>query len=206
MRPSYAITIEKKKIPIYNNQHMKDELSQKLQDALKSNNVDHRKEAFAEIYSKYASLLHYIAYGILANDASADDAVSQTFQDFIEHCLSTQVAPHNIKYYLVKMVKNLSSDELRKNERNFNQALLNEEEMEENSQEDASSKYENNTKLDLSYLNENEKRIVAMHAEGKMTIGEIARLFHKTPGYVKGTYQRAKAKILSHIEAEGETK
>lgn len=74
---------------------------------LTSSNRDKMEYAFMKIYNKYAYLVYYLSLEIVRSKLLAEEVTNETFLKLYENRNKLKVEK-NVKYFLVKVCKNLS--------------------------------------------------------------------------------------------------
>ena len=150
------------------------------------------KLAFKELYYSYNKLLYYVALSLVKDINIANDIVSDTFLNFMEHI--DKLEDINIKSYLTTSCKNLCLNYLNKNKRNINI-------------EDILYKEGINThnKIDLQLtldevLTKDEALIVTLKIIHNYTFKNISEDFNINIDKVKNTYYKAVGKLKEYYK------
>ena len=160
------------------------------------------KALIEELYRKFYRDLYIYAYSKLKNHHLAEDLVSETF---LKALLIIEKDEENIKYFLICVLKNLSIDYFRKNEK-----LIFKEDVEKDKEGDLERdilsgiiKKEENLNLYrcILDLNENYREIIIMFYFMDMKVKEIASLLNLSEGAIKNILYRGRLKLkLSYKE------
>lgn len=167
-----------------------------------------KKEAYADVYRKYAKLLYARAYQILQNRIEAEEIV-QDF--FVNHVLrfSKWGQVHNLKYYLQKGIHNLCIIHLNKQKRtrrNKLQFFMEEHAAYPNSEEPvtyqpAIEMYEKTLlKKILSSLSDQQQTAMRLAYVEKFCYNEIASMMNVSRNTVK-THLRLARKNIEKYQA-----
>lgn len=75
-------------------------------------------EKLSLLYELYEQQLYWVAYSVLHQEQQAEDAVQDTFEKLVKKIYGIQdPASAEVKYLLLRMVKNTAIDKYRKNNR-----------------------------------------------------------------------------------------
>ena len=87
-----------------------------LEFYLMSLNSDDDRRLFEYLYNEYKNKLYYIAYKMLGNEASAEDAVHDTYMKVINHIEKFyDISEEHIRNLIILILKNRVRDMLRQN-------------------------------------------------------------------------------------------
>ena len=146
--------------------------------------------AFDIIYKKYRLLIYYVSFEILKNNSEVEDIVEETFIRLFDYHLNFK-NESNIKYFLVKVAKNLSINRLKEIE---NQSLYSDDLVGKYDKEDINFYLEEFKDI----LDEEELNYLIYHLLYGFSYREIAKERHTTTASVSSKYHRAVEKLKIH--------
>lgn len=80
--------------------------------------TEEEKSKFEQLYIRYKNIMYYVAFQILKDSYSAEDAVHQAFLRVINHLNKINIKDcHKTKAFLIAIVENISIDIYRKRKR-----------------------------------------------------------------------------------------
>lgn len=171
------------------------------------------EEALTEFFQKYKELAFRIAYGILGNQADADDVMQQTFIQVIKKQATCKAAYElqdaKVKSWLLSIVYNFARMHLR-SQKSKKTYTLEEERMNMhpakncNAAEMTTEKSETSIKLKSAIFNLPEKyRVpILMHYHEEMSIEEISKTLTINPGTIRSILSRGVNMLRDKLSAE----
>lgn len=169
------------------------------------------KRKFELLYTKYKRLMYQVAYNILHDSFTAEDAVHDSFI-ILSKCLNNinDIECPRTKNYLVIIVRNVSINSYNKRKRHLNISFESLEPILERSCYISTEDIENNEayeKLVNAILALPGKYADALFLkyDNKLTNAEIAKTLDISTDNVKKTMQRAKAALAKKIYEDGDS-
>lgn len=146
-----------------------------------------QKEKFAELIREYKVPMYRISYGILQNQADAEDAVGESIIKAYEH-LDSLRDPGKFKPWIMKITANEAKKMFRKRKRtelteDMNTCGVTHED-----------RHDELWEIVLT-LDEKYRSVIILYYYEQMKVKEIGEALHLTEGTVKSRMSRAKAKL-----------
>lgn len=161
---------------------------------LTSSNRDKMEYAFMKIYNKYAYLVYYLSLEIVRSKLLAEEVTNETFLKLYENRNKLKVEK-NVKYFLVKVCKNLS---INKSLEEKKYASLDKEIFEAKKKDyffDYIEKFKD-------FLSKEEVDLIVLHLLYDFTFKEIAKDKSTTVDVISSKYRRAILKVKQHYKGE----
>lgn len=163
------------------------------------------REKLDILYSLYEQSMYRVAYAILHTRCQAEDAVSESFIKIAEN-LDKIKNPDSekTKHYIIKIIKNVSINQYRRNQRESDRYISTEDISEikdsqiERNMEQAELKEVLNSVL--MQLPEKYRKIIIMRCVHEMSFKEIAEKLNEKTATVRKQYERAKRLLLKVLK------
>lgn len=155
---------------------------------------DGDRSGLKDIYTEYLPYLYRIVYGMVQKKEVAEDITADFFVRF--WTLAPKYKPGNgHKGYLATIIRNMTIDHIRKEQREILVDITEEVEM-ESTDSGIENVVENITLQEaLKKLKPDEKQIIDMKVLSEMTFKEIAEILHIPMGTVTWKYQEGIKKL-----------
>lgn len=178
-----------------------------LEFYLMSLNSDNDRRLFEYLYNEYKNKLYYIAYKMLGNEDSAEDAVHDTYMKVINHIEKFyDISEEHIRNLIILILKNRVRDMLRQNR--AEPVPLDEEEYQAKYNlvsDDSYNADKDEMKECLKLLDEKYRTVLELKYYHGLKESEIADILNIGSKAVNSRIFRAK-RMLSEIIAEREEK
>lgn len=162
-----------------------------LLDDLISPNKEKVENAFNIVYKEYSYLIYYVSLKIVKDYSIAEEITNETFYRFYNNKDLINKAK-NIKYFLVKIAKNLSLNYIASNSKIVS---LHENIASYSMKVDHFSEYIEKFK---SFLDEDEVELIILHLLYDFTFAYIAKEKKVSINVVSSKYRRAIKKVKEH--------
>ena len=165
---------------------------------------DDDKDIFEEIYINYRQMMYSVAYKILNNTEDSEDAVHQAFVTMADNFDKIKSIPcHELKPYIVIIVRNVSINIYNKNKRKAERAI-------DIDESNLSIEIEFFVNIDYEILLEAINRLSLIYREAmylryirELSVKEISKILGISVEGVRKRIERAK-KLLKEALEEGE--
>ena len=162
---------------------------------------------FEQIYKSYFTEVYYYMRSICRDESVCEEIAQETFFKALKKIDSFD-GKSDIRAWLFTIAKNTYLSTLRKNKKKIN---LSDEEIEaalstssfEDRLEDKDAAFRIHAALHR--LREPYKEVFSLRVFGELDFESIGRLFHKSAGWGRVTYYRAKTMIQQELEAHDES-
>lgn len=161
-------------------------------------------EKLGLLYELYEQQLYWVAYSVLHQEQQAEDAVQDTFEKLVKKMNGIQdPASAEVKYLLLRMVKNTAIDKYRKNNRE-KQVISRISNQKSFFTSNISSIVENHELLEriLTKLNPESREVVQYHYFLGLTYGEISGILGVSEDAIAKRCERARKQIRTMKEVE----
>ena len=153
-----------------------------------------------KLYEIYEQPMYRIAYAVLKNTASAEDAVSEAFMRIISKIgkIGDPESPKT-KSYIIKTIKNISIDSYRKYAKLYSKTQEIDETaflIPDNSAGSDNDILSDRTEEILNELNNTDKQIMILRCSEEMSWREVAESLEMTESSVRKRFERARKKLL----------
>lgn len=169
---------------------------------------------FESIYTKYEKLLFYVAFDILKNHQSAEDAVNDAFIRIIENLDKIEeIDSPRTKRFVVIIVKNICLDMIRKTNRHNesiidiseSQALFDGADVSQSAQDEFFQQYDMGAlKRAFQKLQPEHQMALYYHAVLGESVNKVAELLGVKPETAKKRIYRARKALRTILEDENE--
>ena len=168
--------------------------------------IEEEKQKFVSLYKNYKQTMYYVAYKILKNAHSAEDAVHQAFLRVIDHLEQIdETNASKTKGFLVVITQHIAIDHYRRRKREYLTDFSEQEPIVTEAGSDPAACIDTDLIVQaLLKLPVNDSAILRLKYEHGYSSAEIAAILDLTETAVRKRISRAK-KRLAKLLAEGGT-
>lgn len=161
-------------------------LENKLNRALKSNDINKIHEVFDEIYTIYGKLVYFKISQYVDNKLHVEELTQDVFVSFYNNIMTSKIT--NIKYYLVTSAKNKGIDYLHKKKDNV---IFDEKSIFEKEDNSINIEYNEIIETMKLFLTDLEIEIILKHVVDGYSFKQLASMYNKPLNTIFSIYSRS---------------